>query len=87
MAPIDKKTFIVTGASRGLGLAIVEILLRASHNVFLVARSEAQMAKVKEQNKDSVDYLAADFGDLSVHFSLTCSYCPSCLLSDIEQVD
>ncbi|KAK6820710.1 short-chain dehydrogenase [Apiospora arundinis] len=60
------KTFIVTGASRGLGLAIAEILLKASHNVFLVARTETDLQKLKGTNTDSVDYMAADLSDLSV---------------------
>ncbi|KAK7751114.1 hypothetical protein SLS62_006943 [Diatrype stigma] len=60
------KAFIVTGASRGLGLAIVQSLLRASHKVFAVARSEADLKTLKEQNPSSVDFLAADLADLTV---------------------
>lgn len=63
MAP---KVFIVTGASRGLGLAVVQSLLRASHKVFAVARSEADLKTLKEQNPASVDFLAADLADLTV---------------------
>ncbi|KAI1307444.1 short-chain dehydrogenase [Xylaria venustula] len=48
------KVFIVTGASRGLGLAIAQALLRESHKVFLVARSEGELQKLKTQHGDSV---------------------------------
>ncbi|KAI1816153.1 short-chain dehydrogenase [Poronia punctata] len=62
------KSIIVTGASRGLGLAIVEILLRESpsNKVFLVARSEDELRKLKEKHGDAVDYISADLSDLKV---------------------
>ncbi len=63
MAP---KTFIVTGASRGLGLGVVQALLRASHKVFLVARSEKDLKQLKDQHPSSVDFLAVDLADFSV---------------------
>lgn len=63
---MSSKVFIVTGASRGLGLAITQALLQASHKVFLVARSEPELKALKEQHPSSVDFLAADLGDLTV---------------------
>jgi short-subunit dehydrogenase len=60
------KTFIVTGASRGLGLAITQLLLRDSHQVFLVARTESGLQKLKSENPSNVDYLAADLADFNV---------------------
>ncbi|KAI1358660.1 short-chain dehydrogenase [Xylaria arbuscula] len=60
------KVFIVTGASRGLGLAITQALLRDSHKVFLVARSEDELRKLKDQHGESVDYTSADLSDLKV---------------------
>lgn len=60
------KAFIVTGASRGLGLAIAEILLKSSHKVFLVARSETDLQKLKDSHPQAVAYMAADLSDLSV---------------------
>lgn len=60
------KSFIVTGASRGLGRTIAQLLLQASHNVFLVARSETELEKVKGQHPSSADYMVADLEDLSV---------------------
>ncbi|KAI1328737.1 short-chain dehydrogenase [Xylariaceae sp. FL0255] len=56
------KVFIVTGASRGLGLAITQTLLKESHKVFLVARSEEKLQELKSQNPGSVDFLTADLG-------------------------
>ncbi|KAI0183656.1 short-chain dehydrogenase [Xylaria flabelliformis] len=60
------KVFIVTGASRGLGLAIAQALLRESHKVFLVARSEDELRKLKTEHGDAVDYTSADLSDLKV---------------------
>ncbi|KAK5635750.1 hypothetical protein RRF57_011462 [Xylaria bambusicola] len=60
------KVFIVTGASRGLGLAVTQALLKESHKVFLVARSEDELRKLKTQHGDSVDYASVDLADLKV---------------------
>lgn len=63
---MSSKAFIVTGASRGLGLAIAQLLLRASHKVFVVARSEAGLQKLKNEHPSDVEYLSADLADFSV---------------------
>lgn len=63
---MSSKVFIVTGASRGLGLAIAQTLLRDSHKVFLVARTEKDLKALKEQHPSSVDFIAADLADLTV---------------------
>ncbi|OTB17042.1 hypothetical protein K445DRAFT_316551 [Daldinia sp. EC12] len=60
------KVFIVTGASRGLGLAVAQSLIQASHKVFLVARTEKDMQTLKAQHSSSVDFIAADLADLKV---------------------
>ncbi|KAI0468823.1 short-chain dehydrogenase [Xylaria cf. heliscus] len=60
------KAFIVTGASRGLGLAIARALLRGSHRVFLVARAEDALRALKSEYGDSVHYASADLSDLKV---------------------
>jgi nucleoside-diphosphate-sugar epimerase len=60
------KVYIVTGASRGLGLAIAQVLLKESHKVFLIARSEDELKKLKTQHGDSVDYMSADLADFKV---------------------
>jgi NADP-dependent 3-hydroxy acid dehydrogenase YdfG len=54
------KVFIVTGASKGLGAAIVEQLLAQSHKVVVTARSEEQLQKFKVAHPGQVEYLAAD---------------------------
>lgn len=60
------KVVIVTGASRGIGLAIVDHLLRHSHKVVLVARSAGPLgalklkfpAQVAVATTDATDYEA-----------------------------
>ncbi|TFB01091.1 putative oxidoreductase [Trichoderma ghanense] len=54
------KVFIVTGASKGLGAAIVEQLLAQSHKVVVTARSEEQLQKFKDAHPGQVEYLAGD---------------------------
>ncbi|OTB07466.1 hypothetical protein M426DRAFT_318137 [Hypoxylon sp. CI-4A] len=63
---MSSKAFIVTGASRGLGLAISQLLIQASHKVFAVARTEKDLQALKAQHPSSVEYLAADFADFEV---------------------
>ncbi|KAI0435687.1 short-chain dehydrogenase [Xylaria telfairii] len=60
------KVFIVTGASRGLGLAIAKALLRDSHKVFAIARNEEGLSKLKDEHGDSVAYGSLDLSDLKV---------------------
>lgn len=63
MAP---KTIIVTGAGRGIGLAISQYLLRNSHNVVLVARTESELEALKKEYPSQVRYLAADLTQFEV---------------------
>ncbi|KAA8899034.1 hypothetical protein FN846DRAFT_990920 [Sphaerosporella brunnea] len=52
---------IVTGASRGLGQAIVSyLLLHSSSKLVLVSRSEEPLAAIKQSNPGRVEYVAAD---------------------------
>ncbi|KAI1392543.1 NAD(P)-binding protein [Hypoxylon trugodes] len=67
------KVFIVTGASRGLGLAVAEKLLQTSHKVFLVARTEKDLQAVKTKHPSSVDFLTADLSDVKVTPSIISS--------------
>ncbi|KAI1080542.1 NAD(P)-binding protein [Whalleya microplaca] len=60
------KVFIVTGASRGLGLAVAQILLQESHKVFLVARTDKGMQALKTQHPSSVDFATADLTDFKI---------------------
>lgn len=63
---MSSKVFIVTGASRGLGLAVAQLLIQASHKVFLVARTEKDLQALKTQHASSVDFMTADLADLEV---------------------
>ncbi|KAM0521829.1 hypothetical protein ACHAPE_002391 [Trichoderma viride] len=54
------KVFIVTGASKGLGAAIVQHLLAQSHKVVVTARSESPLQKLKEAHPTQVEYVAGD---------------------------
>jgi len=60
------KTIILTGASRGIGLAIAHFLLKASHNLFLVARTEGPLEELKKEYPGQVGFLAADLADFKV---------------------
>ena len=61
-----RKWVLVTGASHGIGRALTEKLISAGANVFLIARSEADLrllcAKAKQMG-GSADYCAIDLRD------------------------
>ncbi|OGM48460.1 short-chain dehydrogenase [Aspergillus bombycis] len=65
---MSAKTIIVTGASRGIGLAIAKYLLTSpqSHNVVVIARSVEPLQKLKEQYTKQVEVLNGDLADLSI---------------------
>ncbi|EHK99095.1 putative Uncharacterized oxidoreductase [Glarea lozoyensis 74030] len=63
MSTTDHKVILLTGASRGIGLAIAQFLLKASHKLVLVARSEEPLQKLKAEYPGQVEYLAADLND------------------------
>ena len=60
------KWILVTGASHGIGRALTEKLISAGANIFLIARSEADLrllcAKAKQMGS-SADYCAIDLRD------------------------
>ena len=60
------KVIVVTGASRGIGLAIAKYLLTRSHKLVLAARSAGPLAELKEQYPGRVEFLAADLANFSV---------------------
>jgi short-subunit dehydrogenase len=66
----DKKA-LVTGSSRGIGLAIAELLAREGVSVFLTARDEAALRKAAERLSDNGSRV----------------YCASCDLSDAAQIE
>lgn len=61
-----RKWILVTGASHGIGRALTEKIISAGANVFLIARSEADLrllcAKAKQMGS-SADYCAIDLRD------------------------
>ncbi|KAJ5916053.1 short-chain dehydrogenase [Penicillium tannophilum] len=65
---MSPKTFIVTGASRGIGLAIAKFLLAAPqcYNVIVIARSFEPLQKLKEQYTKQVEVLNGDLAELTL---------------------
>ena len=63
---IKNRIAIVTGASKGMGLATVKVLLAEGVKVMMVARNEIELKKIKEKyarQGHSIDYFAGDVGD------------------------
>lgn len=63
---MSSKVIIVTGASRGIGLAITTWLIKNSHKVVIVSRSEQALKTIKDKYPSQVAYMAADLTDLAV---------------------
>ncbi|KAG9237686.1 hypothetical protein BJ875DRAFT_453184 [Amylocarpus encephaloides] len=63
MSAFDHKVIILTGASRGIGFAIARFLLKSSHKLVLVARSQEPLEKLKAEYPGQVEYIAADLAD------------------------
>jgi NADP-dependent 3-hydroxy acid dehydrogenase YdfG len=78
---MESKVVIVTGASRGIGLAVAESLLAASHKAVLVSRSAEQLQKLKERYPSQVAYLVADMTVADVSDAERFSVVESCLRS------
>ena len=77
----ESKSIILTGASRGIGLAIARFLLKDGHKVFLVARTEEPLLKLKSEFKGQVEFLAADLSDFEVSVLPWISFGILCFLS------
>ncbi len=60
------KVIVVTGASRGLGLAIAKHLLQTSHKVVLVSRTQSALQALQAEYPSQVEYLAADLTNIEV---------------------
>ncbi|KAJ4388491.1 hypothetical protein N0V85_007496 [Neurospora sp. IMI 360204] len=54
------KVIIVTGGSKGIGLAVVQDLLKAKHNVVLVARTSFGVSGLVKDYPGQVTFLSAD---------------------------
>ncbi len=63
---MSSKVIIVTGGSRGIGLAITNWLIKNSHKVVVVSRSEQALKKIKDEHPSQVEYIAADLTELAV---------------------
>lgn len=63
---MSSKVIIVTGASRGIGLAVVQHLLTHGHRVVIVARTKAALERLASQAPEQVVPLARDLSDLTV---------------------
>ena len=59
---LKKKNIIVTGSSRGLGLAIAKKLIAQNHNVVLNGRKRHPLLKLKQKNK-AINYIVGDFSN------------------------
>jgi short-subunit dehydrogenase len=62
----EPKSIILTGASRGIGLAIARFLLKEGHRMFLVARSEEPLQMLKGEFERQVEFLTADLSEFEV---------------------
>ncbi|KAF2153309.1 NAD(P)-binding protein [Myriangium duriaei CBS 260.36] len=62
----QSKTIILTGASRGIGLAIAHFLLKRQHNLVVVARSQGPLDELQRQYDGQVKVLAGDLADFSL---------------------
>lgn len=60
------RTVVITGASRGLGLAMAATLARAGYGVIAIARKEsAGLAKLTSEHSGNVRFCAWDLADIS----------------------
>lgn len=63
---MSPKTILLTGASRGIGLATAQKLLREKHEVVLVARTAGPMEELKKQYPEQVEIIVGDISDFQV---------------------
>ena len=56
-----KKKIIVTGSSRGIGLAIAIKLLNEGHEVIITSRKRCKLKKLKKIFNKNVNFLNGDF--------------------------
>ena len=63
MASAAKKSILLTGASRGIGLAIAKSLLKEGHNVFAVARTASPLEALRQEAPGQFEFLVGDVAD------------------------
>ncbi|KAF1842481.1 NAD(P)-binding protein [Cucurbitaria berberidis CBS 394.84] len=67
MSESKEMVIILTGASRGIGLAIAHYLLSRSHKLLLISRTESALNDLhKQYGSDKVEVLAGDVSDFSL---------------------
>ena len=79
---LDGSKAIVTGASRGFGLAVARELLHAGAHVVGVARSESALRDLREEHGDCFDFEVADAADPSLPDRLLVRHRPQIVLRD-----
>ena len=62
----SQKVIILTGASRGIGLAIAKYLLGEGHRVVLVARTAGPLEKLREEYGALVQVFVGDVSQFGV---------------------
>lgn len=60
------RVIILTGASRGIGLAIAQFLLKRQCRLVLMARSEDALEEIRAEYPDQVKVVAGDLADFSL---------------------
>jgi NADP-dependent 3-hydroxy acid dehydrogenase YdfG len=64
------KVIIITGASKGIGAALVLRLLSQSHKLVLTARSRDVLEEVKFARPDQVEFVAGDMTEPGVSLDI-----------------
>ncbi|MEY8096655.1 SDR family oxidoreductase [Falsihalocynthiibacter sp. S25ZX9] len=62
----QNKTILVTGATRGIGRALTDLLIARGATVLAVARDEPELERLAQEHLDRVFVLAADLQDLEM---------------------
>jgi NAD(P)-dependent dehydrogenase (short-subunit alcohol dehydrogenase family) len=62
----SNKTILLTGASRGIGLAVAHYLLKHGHNLVLVSRTAEPLQKLESQYPEQVAVLARSLSESEV---------------------
>ncbi|KAL1610235.1 hypothetical protein SLS60_001900 [Paraconiothyrium brasiliense] len=67
MSESEKRVIILTGASRGIGLAAAHHLLSQSHKLVLVSRTASALTQLRDQyGTDKVEVVAGDLSDFAI---------------------